>query len=52
MHAVLELAAEHPDGAAYDRFGMSARASALRPLETAVRRARLVGYNAGAEVRS
>lgn len=52
MHAVLELAAEDIEGGAYDRFGMSARASAIRPLEAAVRRARLAGYNAGAEVRS
>jgi hypothetical protein len=48
MHAVLELAAADPQGGAVDRFGMSARASALRPLEAAVRRARLAGYNAGA----
>lgn len=52
MQAVLELAADDPNGGAIDRFGMSARASALRPLEVAVRRARLAGYNAGAEVRS
>jgi hypothetical protein len=51
MHAVLELAAEDPLGGAVDRFGMSARASALRPLEQAVRRARLAGYNAGTEAR-
>lgn len=52
LHAVLELAASDPEGGAIDRFGMSARARALRPLDTAVRRARLAGYNAGAEVRS
>jgi hypothetical protein len=52
MQAVLDLAAEDPEGGAIDRFGMSARAGALRPLELAVRRARLAGYNAAAEVRS
>lgn len=52
MQAVLDLAAEDPAGGAVDRFGMSARDSALRPLATAVRRARLAGYNATAEVRS
>lgn len=49
MQAVLELAAADPEGGAYDRFGMSARAAALRPLELAVRRARLAGYNARAD---
>ncbi len=52
MQAVLDLAADDPEGGAIDRFGMSARASALRPLALAVRRARLAGYNAAAEVRS
>jgi hypothetical protein len=52
MQAVLDLASDDPQGGAIDRFGMSARASALRPLASAVRRARLAGYNAGAEVRS
>jgi hypothetical protein len=52
MQAVLDLAADDPSGGAVDRFGMSARDSALRPLAVAVRRARLAGYNAGAEVRS
>jgi hypothetical protein len=52
MQAVLDLAAADPEGGAIDRFGMSARAGALRPLATAVRRARLAGYNAAAEVRS
>lgn len=52
MHVVLELAAEDPMGGAVDRFAMSARAGALRPLEIAVRRARLAGYNAAAEVLS
>jgi len=50
MQAVLDLAADDPEGGAIDRFGMSARASALRPLAAAVRRARLAGYNAAAEV--
>jgi hypothetical protein len=50
MHAVLELAAADPEGGAVDRFGMSARAAALRPLEVAVRRARLAGYNVRADV--
>ncbi len=50
MQAVLDLAADDPAGGAIDRFGMSARASALRPLAAAVRRARLAGYNAAAEV--
>jgi hypothetical protein len=50
MHAVLDLAAADPEGGAIDRFGMSARASALRPLEVAVRRARLAGYNARADI--
>ncbi|MGH8861874.1 MAG: hypothetical protein ACRDVG_11695 [Jatrophihabitantaceae bacterium] len=52
MQSVLELAAGDVEGGAIDRFGMSARAGALRPLEVAVRRARLAGYNARAEVRS
>lgn len=51
MQAVLDLATDDPQGGAVDRFGMSARAGALRPLETAVRRARLAGYNAAVEVR-
>jgi hypothetical protein len=52
MQAVLELAADDPEGGAVDRFGMSARDTALRSLAAAVRRARLAGYNAGAEVHS
>ena len=48
MQAVLDIAAADPEGGAYDRFGISARATALRPLEVAVRRARLAGYNAAA----
>jgi hypothetical protein len=52
MQAVLDIAADDPEGGAVDRFGMSARDTALRPLAAAVRRARLAGYNAGVEVRS
>ncbi|HZZ97758.1 MAG TPA: hypothetical protein VFE19_12105 [Jatrophihabitantaceae bacterium] len=52
LQAVLDIAAEDPQGGAVDRFGMSARDGALRPLATAVRRARLAGYNAGSEVHS
>jgi hypothetical protein len=52
MQVVLDLAADDPAGGAVDRFGMSARDSALRPLALAVRRALLAGYNAGSEVRS
>jgi hypothetical protein len=52
MQAVLDIAADDPEGGAVDRFGMSARDGALRPLAAAVRRARLAGYNAGAEVHS
>jgi hypothetical protein len=52
MQAVLDLAGDDAAGGAIDRFGMSARAAALRPLAVAVRRARLAGYNAAAEVRS
>jgi hypothetical protein len=52
MQAVLDIAADDPEGGAVDRFGMSARDNALRPLAAAVRRARLAGYNAGAEVHS
>jgi hypothetical protein len=49
MQAVLELAASDPVGGAIDRMGMAARDSALRPLEVAVRRARLAGYNAASD---
>jgi hypothetical protein len=52
MQAVLDLAAEDAPGGAIDGSGMRARDSALRPLATAVRRARLAGYNAGSAVRS
>jgi hypothetical protein len=46
LQAVLDLATADVSGGAVDRFGMSARESALRPLAAAVRRARLAGYNA------
>jgi len=48
LQAVLDLAFADPAGGAVDRMGMAARTSALRPLATAVRRARLAGYNADA----
>jgi hypothetical protein len=47
LQSVLGIAGADELGGAVDRFGMAARRSALRPLETAVRRARLAGYNAG-----
>jgi hypothetical protein len=46
LQAVLDLAFTDPTGGAIDRTGIAARADALRPLATAVRRARLAGYNA------
>jgi hypothetical protein len=46
LHEVLELAFAEPLGGAVDRFGAAARDASLRPLATAVRRARLAGYNA------
>jgi hypothetical protein len=46
LQAVLDLALSDPTGGAIDRMGIAARTSALRPLATAVRRARLAGYNA------
>jgi hypothetical protein len=48
LQAVLDLAFSDPSGGAIDRTGIAARASALRPLATAVRRARMAGYNAEA----
>jgi hypothetical protein len=48
LRAVLDLALVDPRGGAVDRAGMDARAAALRPLATAVRRARLAAYNAAA----
>jgi hypothetical protein len=50
LQAVLDLADQDPVGGAYDRAGIAARAAALRPLATAVRRARLAGYNAAADL--
>ncbi len=49
LQAVLDLAAEDPAGGAIDTGGVAARREALRPLETAVRRARLAGWNAAAD---
>lgn len=49
LQAVLDLALSDPAGGAVDRFGMSARSSALRPLAAAVRRARICAYNALAD---
>jgi hypothetical protein len=48
LQAVLDLAFSDPTGGAIDRTGIAARTAALRPLATAVRRARLAGYNAEA----
>jgi len=49
LQGVLDLAAQDPTGGAIDRAGIAARGDALRPLATAVRRARLAGYNALAD---
>ena len=46
LAAVLELAAADAPGGALTAGAASARADALRPLRTAVRRARLAAYNA------
>lgn len=46
LRAVLALAARDPIGGATDASGITARDDTLRPLATAVRRARLAGYNA------
>jgi len=46
LQAVLDLALLDPVGGAVDRAGVAARTAALRPLVTAVRRARAAGYNA------
>jgi hypothetical protein len=46
LQAVLDLVAGDPLGGAVDQHGVSARTEALRPLATAVRRARLAAYNA------
>jgi hypothetical protein len=47
LQAVLDLALADSSGGAIDRTGLAARADALRPLATAVRRALVAGYNAG-----
>jgi hypothetical protein len=47
LQAMLDLAARDPIGGAVDRVGIAARQDALRPLATAVRRARMAAYNAG-----
>jgi hypothetical protein len=46
LQAVLALAFTDPAGGAIDRAGLAARTAALQPLATAVRRARIAGYNA------
>jgi hypothetical protein len=48
LQLVLDLAFSDPTGGAIDRTGIAARTEALRPLATAVRRARIAGYNADA----
>jgi len=47
LQAVLDIAALDPTGGAIDRTSIAARADALRSLATAVRRARMAGYNGG-----
>ena len=49
LQAVLNLAAADPVGGAHDGHGARLREQALRPLATAVRRARLAGFNAAHE---
>ena len=49
LAAILDLALVDPVGGAIDQHGMTARAAGLRPLELAVRRALLAGYNALAD---
>jgi len=49
LQAFLDLAARDPTGGAIDRIGIATRGDALRPLATAVRRARVAGYNALAD---
>ena len=46
LQTVLDVALVDPLGGAVDQYGMAARTDALRPLATAVRRARLAAYNA------
>ncbi len=48
LQAVLDLALADPVGGAIETTGIAARAAALRPLATAVRRARAAAYNAEA----
>jgi hypothetical protein len=48
LQAVLDVAFADPTGGAIDRTGIAARAAALQPLATAVRRALVAGYNAEA----
>jgi hypothetical protein len=50
VQAVLDLADLDPVGGAIDQHGVAAQRAALQPLAAAVRRARLAGYNAAAEV--
>jgi hypothetical protein len=50
LQAVLELAGQDPVGGAIDRTGMLTRAESLRPLGSAVRRARMAAYNGGTPV--
>jgi hypothetical protein len=49
LQAILDIAFTDPTGGAIDRTGIAARADALRPLATAVRRARVACYNAAAD---
>lgn len=46
LTVALDFAAQDPAGGAIDRTGVAVRSEALRPLTTAVRRARIAGYNA------
>lgn len=49
LRAVLDLVVADPRGGAVDRTGMAIREAALRPLLTAVRRARMAACNAQSE---
>ncbi len=49
LQAVLDLAARDPLGSAIDGCGMAVRTQALHLLATAVRRARIAGYNAASD---
>ncbi len=46
LQAVLDLVLDDPLGGAVDQHGIAARTAALRPLATAVRRARVAAFNA------